>query len=437
MLDIVFLSYDESNAEKNYLKLKDRFPHAKRVHGIKGIANAHLAASKKAFTRFFYVVDGDASIRDDFDFSYKPGSGEEGYVHIWQSWIPALNIAYGYGGIKLFNKSFFKNIKSQLDFSTTLTQDVKFMEQISCDNLFNSDAFRAFRGAFRESAKLHYSYLKKPSKETKARLDAWSNPDTSAMFCQYIRDGYEAGKLEASKHNDLLFINDHDLTVAKLKEKYPYEDLSTDPTPKSDNQMKHEFFFINRIASSMYDEFVDKNLSKEELRDAISDGQLLSKNWIIEKIEDVIELVPFDIKNVAILGGWIGTLALMMFAKEYLFSITNIDTDFRANRIAEKINYGFDFNAEAIDMYDVDYSKYDVIINTSSEHIEDIPKWIKLIPENKLVIVQNNNFLDGNGHISCVNNSDELRRILNLRRVLYEGSRTFAMYDRYMIIGIT
>ena len=47
MYDIVFISYQEPNADENYDKLKERFPLAKRVHGVKGIHQAHIEAAKK------------------------------------------------------------------------------------------------------------------------------------------------------------------------------------------------------------------------------------------------------------------------------------------------------------------------------------------------------------------------------------------------------
>ena len=62
MYDIVFISYQEPNADENYNKLLKRFPLAKRVHGVKGIHQAHIEAAKKACTKMFYVVDGDALI---------------------------------------------------------------------------------------------------------------------------------------------------------------------------------------------------------------------------------------------------------------------------------------------------------------------------------------------------------------------------------------
>lgn len=49
MYDIVFISYNEPNAEKNWESLKQRFPSAKRVDGVKGIHEAHKKAAKKMF----------------------------------------------------------------------------------------------------------------------------------------------------------------------------------------------------------------------------------------------------------------------------------------------------------------------------------------------------------------------------------------------------
>ena len=70
MYDIVFISYQETNADENYSLLKEKFPSVKRVHGVKGIHQAHIAAAKKCFTKMFWIVDGDAVIANDFDFSY-------------------------------------------------------------------------------------------------------------------------------------------------------------------------------------------------------------------------------------------------------------------------------------------------------------------------------------------------------------------------------
>ena len=83
MFDIIFISYNEPNAEANYNKLQSRFPLAKRINGVKGIHQAHIAAAKKSFTRMFWVVDGDAKVLDTFNFDYKPEDLET--VYVWRS----------------------------------------------------------------------------------------------------------------------------------------------------------------------------------------------------------------------------------------------------------------------------------------------------------------------------------------------------------------
>ena len=45
---------------KNWKILEDKFPYAKRTHGIKGIHQAHIEAAKNAFTPMVWIVDADA-----------------------------------------------------------------------------------------------------------------------------------------------------------------------------------------------------------------------------------------------------------------------------------------------------------------------------------------------------------------------------------------
>ena len=50
MYDIVFISYNEPLADHNYKMLCERFPIAQRIHGVKGIHQAHIEAAKLALT---------------------------------------------------------------------------------------------------------------------------------------------------------------------------------------------------------------------------------------------------------------------------------------------------------------------------------------------------------------------------------------------------
>jgi nicotinamide riboside kinase len=57
--DVVFLSYDEPNAEKNYADLLTKCPWAKRVHGVEGSDSAHKACAELAQTERVIIIDAD------------------------------------------------------------------------------------------------------------------------------------------------------------------------------------------------------------------------------------------------------------------------------------------------------------------------------------------------------------------------------------------
>ena len=64
--DIIFLSYDEDNADENWADLKKKCPWAKRVHGIYGSDAAHKAAAEMSSTDRFITCDADTIIKPEF-----------------------------------------------------------------------------------------------------------------------------------------------------------------------------------------------------------------------------------------------------------------------------------------------------------------------------------------------------------------------------------
>src|SRR5687768_5271507 len=66
--DVIFLSYDEPNAEENWRRLLKFHPQAKRVSGVKGIYNAFRHCAAIAEHERFYLVDADSWILDSFRF---------------------------------------------------------------------------------------------------------------------------------------------------------------------------------------------------------------------------------------------------------------------------------------------------------------------------------------------------------------------------------
>ena len=197
MYDIVFISYNETDADENFASLKERFPRVKRVSGVKGIHQAHIAAAKKCFTRMFWVVDGDAVILNDFNFDYKVPDDELDVVHVWRSINPINSLSYGYGGAKLLPKQLTINMDTTTtDMTMSISSKFKAMPEISNITAFNTDAYSTWRSAFRECCKLAVIN----NEESLARLNMWCQLNDSAPYGAYAYIGALAGQAYGEKN---------------------------------------------------------------------------------------------------------------------------------------------------------------------------------------------------------------------------------------------
>ncbi len=180
MYDIIFISYNEPNADRNFENLRKRFPYAHRVHGVKGIHQAHIAAAKKAFTKMFWVVDGDAEILETFNFDYEVSKYDLECVHVWRSKNPVNGLEYGYGGVKLLPKKLTMTMDvSKPDMTTSISPLFKAMPDISNVTAFNTDPFNSFKSGFRECCKLASRTIdRQDNAETDERLKVWCEKTT-------------------------------------------------------------------------------------------------------------------------------------------------------------------------------------------------------------------------------------------------------------------
>ena len=220
--DVVFISYNEANAEENYLRLLDKCPRAKRVHGVKGIHNAHIKAATLCDTDMIWVVDGDAVIEDDFNFDLVMSSYDIDCVHVWRSRNPINNLEYGNGGVKLLPRQLTFNMDTNTsDMTTSISKKFKAMNTVSNVNSFNTDELTTWRSAFRECCKLSSRAIERQfEEETQQRLDIWCNVGHESLFGEYAVAGAKAGRqygLENKNNPEALRrINDFDW----IKEKF-------------------------------------------------------------------------------------------------------------------------------------------------------------------------------------------------------------------------
>ena len=225
MYDIIFISYNEANADENFAQLKARFPMSQRVNGVKGIHQAHIAAAKKAFTRMFWVVDGDAQIVDTFNFDYEVDKYSLDCVHVWRSQNPINDLIYGYGGVKLLPRSMTVNMDtSRPDMTTSISSKFKAVKELSNITAFNTDEYSSWRSGFRECAKLSSKVIdRQKNDETEERLETWCTVGADRPFGEFAIAGAKAGKAYGEAHRGdieaLRKINDFDWLKEKFNER--------------------------------------------------------------------------------------------------------------------------------------------------------------------------------------------------------------------------
>ena len=172
--DIIYLSYDEPNAEKNYADLCKKIPWAKRVHGVKGSDSAHKACAEQSETERFITVDGDNIINTEFlskefnlanheDIHWNRQTNFENCVVSWAARNTINGLIYGNGGIKCWPKQKVLDMRThenadndnphaQVDFCW----DLEYIQINQCfsEIMNNGSPLQAWRAGFREGVKM-------------------------------------------------------------------------------------------------------------------------------------------------------------------------------------------------------------------------------------------------------------------------------------------
>jgi CYTH domain-containing protein len=211
--DVIFISYNEPNADENFKKLLSFRPDAKRVHGVKGIHNAHIKAAESSTTNMLWVVDGDAIIDESFNFSYQVPIWDKETVHVWHSRNPINDLEYGYGGVKLLPRDLTKKLDTATtDMTTSISKSFKVINQVSNITEFNTDPFSTWRSAFRECVKLASKSIDRQiDEESKSRLNIWCTVGADKKLGEFAISGAKAAIKFVEENPFKLFkINDFD-----------------------------------------------------------------------------------------------------------------------------------------------------------------------------------------------------------------------------------
>ncbi len=177
------------------------------------------------------------------------------------------------------------------------------------------------------------------------------------------------------------------------------------------------------------------------LDNAFNHKQVASKQWARDMLA-IHTSANFD--HIWVMGGWIGILPAMLFddARFNIKAVSSFDIDPSVAPVAERLNRELSgeakFSAKTADMYALEYTgpdAPDLVINTSCEHIEDLPRWLSLLPKGCRVLLQSNNYTSEPTHVNCVESVDELAQQAHLGEMSYAGAFKLPRYTRFMLIG--
>ena len=177
LLDIVFLSNGEPNADANWQHLQTitagRSNRCIRVNGVDGRGAAYKAAADASETPWFFSVFAKLEIDPAFDFGWQPDRMQQTKHYIFNSRNPVNGLEYGHQGLIAYNKKLVLGTDEIQGLDFTLSQPHGVEPVLSGTAHFNTDPWSTWRTAFREVVKLQHYYETIPDVETEYRLTTW------------------------------------------------------------------------------------------------------------------------------------------------------------------------------------------------------------------------------------------------------------------------
>jgi hypothetical protein len=185
---------------------------------------------------------------------------------------------------------------------------------------------------------------------------------------------------------------------------------------------------IPHVLQSLYTEEILNSTSLVEIRDAFRINQLQGKAWLLNQLATVDR----DSK-ILVAASWLGFTSYCLHKMGFKY-ITETDVDSRLTKISNYINKDNPhFYHKDKDVNDLNISNYDIVINSSCEHIAE-NRWFEKIKVGALVILQSTN-LKLDDHINTVDSIEEFKEKYNLN-YLYADKLVFNdAFTRYMIVG--
>lgn len=177
-----------------------------------------------------------------------------------------------------------------------------------------------------------------------------------------------------------------------------------------------------------------------DIINSVNSNQMANKQWLVDNLE------PFLKPNMKILiaGSWYGLLARMINEINIDgLTLDLVDIDHNCLHYSKMFNPENKFpntksrEGDAINFFIEKGNQYDVLINTSCEHMEksDIQLMLGLKKPECIFVGQSNNYEKIDSHINTSSSLLEFKSYLKLNELLFADIMPTKKYDRYMVIG--
>jgi hypothetical protein len=211
-VNIFFISFKEHNCEENWLRLLSYHPDAKRIHGITGIDNVHMACNNLSNTEYFWTVDGDNWLTKSLEVDNRTSD-----LILYKAIDPIHNAPTLLGGVKLWRKDAIINPNmNKGDFSLNATKEKIVLDRVFSITRYNSSPFDAWKTAFRHCVKLMSVILRSrpDAKGIDTYINQWKESKNSIeQNSEWCYLGYLDAEAYVSKYDNNMFelnkINDY------------------------------------------------------------------------------------------------------------------------------------------------------------------------------------------------------------------------------------
>ena len=171
----------------------------------------------------------------------------------------------------------------------------------------------------------------------------------------------------------------------------------------------------------------------KKLLESFRPKQIECKSWLVQEIANV----NMNWKKVLVLGSWNSILLYELMSThcdvEHFDFLDNDPCCHRGRDLYFEVNNLFkNYSSIIMDATKFsDHQSYDLIINTSCEHMKDIPAVF-----GPTYALQSNDYRAiKDQHINCVDSEKQLAKQNNLTNILYKGNKKLDNYTRFMAIG--